>query len=678
MVKNNSFISKITMCVFFTLAFIYLEALLSSVTERFVFINSNIILFSAVFGIISAIIASLFAPKHNLIIGSIILLLSEILFIIEAMLHRSFGYFYPLATIFGMAYDVLGSYGGTAISTIVDSIGYIILFFVPSIVYLILYLKSNLFKNIKNKFFHFTAIAVCMCIILQFITVSLIERNEDTKYVYGEGYEFGEAAKQFGLLTALRLELLYSSSESNTITTKNDSDKTTESKKETLSKDLSKYNVDHKLDNLNLKNASDKLIALHNYLISQSPTEKNTKSGIFANKNLIFICAEALSPYVISKNFTPTLYKMSSDGYSFTNYYTPSFGESTTGGEYALLLSQVPSRDAGEKGLSMYLAKNNDLCYSLPGYFASIGYITNGYHNNSYTYYHRDETHPNLGMNWYGCGGCKTIDPSAPICNLSDKLTSCWPRSDRELIEATFDSYCSIAKNTNKHFFTYYLTVSGHNNYSFSGNAMSAKNKEYVSTLPYSNTVKAYFAAQKELDLAMEALLSKLTENGLLNDTVIVISNDHYPYGLNPSWAGNNGKDYLSELYGHTADTPTEREKGCLIIYNASISESETITKPTSSFDVLPTVLNLFGVDFDSRIFSGQDIFSERDGFVFFSDGSFITSDVVYNARTKRADFITPIDVSEEDYLKSFKLRIKNIVYHSKQIRKYNYFAYLS
>ena len=79
---------------------------------------------------------------------------------------------------------------------------------------------------------------------------------------------------------------------------------------------------------------------------------------------------------------------------------------------------------------------------------------------------------------------------------------------------------------------TYYLTVSGHLKYTFNGNSMATRHKSAVIDMPYSEPVLAYLATQIELDNAIKVLIEKLEEAGKLDDTVIAISADHYPYGL--------------------------------------------------------------------------------------------------------------------------------------------------
>ena len=144
------------------------------------------------------------------------------------------------------------------------------------------------------------------------------------------------------------------------------------------------------------------------------------------------------------------------------------------------------------------------------------------------------------------------------------------------------------------------MTVSGHMQYSFTGNYIAWKNKKYVEDLPYSEQAKAYLATQIELDRALEHLLSQLENAGIADQTLIAISADHYPYGLEDQT--------IDELTGHAVEGNFELYKSPFILY-AKGMDPEIITKPASSLDILPTLSNLMGVEYDSRLLMGQDIF---------------------------------------------------------------------
>ena len=121
-------------------------------------------------------------------------------------------------------------------------------------------------------------------------------------------------------------------------------------------------------------------------------------------------------------------------------------------------------------------------------------------------------------------------------------------------------------------------------------------------------------------------ILEQLEEAGLLEDTVICLAADHYPYGLD--------KAFIDEMAGHEVEENFELYRSTLILWCGDMEEPIHVEKPCSSLDILPTLSNLFGLRYDSRLLMGQDILSDSEGLVVFSNRSFITEQGRYNART--------------------------------------------
>jgi phosphoglycerol transferase MdoB-like AlkP superfamily enzyme len=391
----------------------------------------------------------------------------------------------------------------------------------------------------------------------------------------------------------------------------------------------------------------DKTIkTLHQYFASVAPTNKNEYTGMFEGYNLILITAEGFSPYAIHPEKTPTLHKLVNEGFVFQNFYTALWQTSTSDGEYVPLTGLIP---VGSR--SMYHARNNLWPFSLAHQFNQLGLNSRAYHNHTYTYYQRDETHPNLGYDYKGVG------------NGLELPHNVWPNSDLEMIDATVDEYIG-----EEQFHVYYLTVSGHMNYTFVGNSMSYKNKEFVEDLPYSSDCQAYVACQVELDKALEQLINKLEEAGVADKTVIALSADHYPYG----WE----KEKLDEIAGHTVDPNFEVYRNHFILWNPAMEENIVVEEPCSSMDILPTLSNLFGLEYDSRLMMGRDIFSEANPLVILSNRSFITDKVMYNAETGDATLLTEEELPE-DYISNLNKIIKNKFSVSQSIVKSDYYLYV-
>jgi phosphoglycerol transferase MdoB-like AlkP superfamily enzyme len=142
------------------------------------------------------------------------------------------------------------------------------------------------------------------------------------------------------------------------------------------------------------------------------------------------------------------------------------------------------------------------------------------------------------------------------------------------------------------------------------------------------------------------------------------MSPDHYPYGMD--------KENLDELAGHKLESNFELYKSSLIIYSKGM-DSQTIDKPVSSLDIIPTLLNLMGLEYDSRLLMGRDIFSDSEPLVIFHNRSFITDKGRYNSITE--EFIPNEGVKvEEGYVENILEKIERKFYYSEQILDKDYY----
>lgn len=360
------------------------------------------------------------------------------------------------------------------------------------------------------------------------------------------------------------------------------------------------------------------LLSLHQWFSQREPTSENLWTGYFEGKNLVWIVAEGFSTLAMDPERTPTLWKLSHQGFVFENFYTPLWGVSTSDGEYVTTTGLIP-----KSGVWSYsLSSDNYMPFALGAQFQKEGYRTMAFHDYLYDYYDRNLSHPNMGYEYYAIGQ-----------GLELESANSFPPSDLEMMEQIVPMFVE-----EEHFMVYCLTVSGHLRYSLEENAMSARHWDTVKDLPYSDTVKCYLASQMELELAVTSLIDQLEEAGKLEDTVIVLSADHYPYGL-------TDEEY-SELLGHEVDPVFEIYKNSLIIWNSEMEGTVHVSKYCSSLDVMPTLSNLFGLEYDSRLIIGQDILSDQPPLVIFSNYSFITDQGYYNSTT---DQFTRWDGAEPD-----------------------------
>ena len=527
---------------------------------------------------------------------------------------------------------------------------------VPSIIYI-----RRIYKNNEK----FKIVWLSRIMIISMVLVSILGINF-TIDVRGEPmssssritFQVSEpimSVNRLGLLSTMSLDLYYNTfdfeeeeevpefADTKKITLDRLEEKIIHNKNADIKKEIEYNMIEIDFDQL-IENENNEIIKnMHHYFKDLKPSEKNKYTGKFKDYNLIMITAESFHKVAIDKEMTPTLYKMQHEGYNFTNFYNPLWGVSTLDGEYVATMGLLPKPGVW----SMYESRDNYLPYTMGNKLGEKGYDTKAYHNHYYTYYDRHLSHPNLGYEYIGLGN-----------GLDVKET--WPESDLEMMKLTTDEYMD-----QEPFHTYYLTISGHMRYTFSGNYIARKNKELVEHLPYSEEGKGYIATHIEVDKAMEYLLEKLEEYGVAENTLIVMSPDHYPYGMD--------KKNLDELAGHELESNFEIYKSSLIIYSKGM-EPTTIDKPVSSLDIIPTVMNLMGLEYDSRLLIGRDIFSDSTPLIIFHNRSFITDKGKYNSVTE--EFIPNEGVEvEEDYIEKTLEKIERKFYYSEQILDKDYYS---
>ena len=630
---------KLSQLFYYILFIVYEEIVLSCLLFK-TFPSSIwlIALFSIPIAIVLNILSSIFKPRANKIITYAITIFIVILFgaqIVYYSMYESILSFYSI---------VNGGQVAEFMDVIFDMIlrnWYGILLFALPLIALIVLHKTKVIdferKNLKETSIKIGILAIVQVVAI--LCVNYINTNDiySNKNLYYNVHVPKLLCKNMGFLTAMRVDLqrfAFGFEEKLALEVSNDTQKETESV-EKIEYNITEINFDELIKN----EQNETIKEMHEYFKGEEPSKKNEYTGMFEGKNLIVLVGESFSSLAIREDLTPNLYKLYNEGFQFNNFYTPVFPVSTADGEYITDTSLIPK----EGVWSFKHIVGNYMPYSYANVFESLGYTSNAYHNHTATYYERDKYIETMGYNSYLAVGT----------GLEDRMnTSRWPNSDYEMIDVTTNDYIN-----NDKFLAYYMTVSGHLNYTKMGNAMVYRNWEQVENLPYSHKAKSYIAANIELDKAVGELLNNLQETGKLEDTVIVISGDHYPYGLT--------LDEINEISTYQRDDTFEKYRMPLLIWSGSMKEPIKVEKIGSSLDILPTVLNLFGVEYDSRLLIGKDILSDTDPLVIFSDRSFITDKGRYNAITGEFTANQGVEI-EEGYVDE----ISKIIYKKYQMSR--------
>ena len=389
-----------------------------------------------------------------------------------------------------------------------------------------------------------------------------------------------------------------------------------------------------------------KIQALHEYMAEEEPTYKNEYTGMFEGYNLIFITAEGWWRHAVRKDLTPTLYKMLNEGFVFENYYTPLWYGSTIGGEFANLTGLIP-KESGKFSMVETGENKNNMQFTLSRLLEKEGYDVRAFHSYHHDFYLRNLSHPNMGFEWYASGN------GGYEMEKHEDGTMVWPQSDLKLVTDTFDVYGDQTP-----FYTNYMSFSGHADYDET-NEMAMRHMDLVEDLPYSDNAKAYLACNYELELAVEYLLERLEEKGLLENTLFVIGPDHIPYGY---------QDMCSELAGEDLENSLEWYHSSLVVWSASMPEPVRVPKYCSSIDIFPTVANLMGLEYDSRLLAGQDILSDAEQFVIFPDRSWITGKGIYESYTGEFTPFENVEFEDEELMQEYVAEVSEIAENKMQI----------
>ena len=615
--------------IFISFVIIYLEIIFKVLILKNIGIYDVLytILFSIPSILLINIICNIFKEKPAKIIMIVISSFITLYFLIQVVFFKLFSVPFSFSTI-GLAENAL-DFTDIIANAVKSYFIYIVAFVVPLI----------LFIPIRNKItferYSIKKILIMTGVLILIFAVSIGIVNIDKKDIYSPYNLYYKIdapeknIKMFGLLTATRIDIKRTvlGFEDNLII---QASNTAEEEPQNIEYGYNELEID--FEQLKSSTSDKNLSSAFEYIENTVPTQKNEYTGYFKDKNLIFILAEGFNSIAVNENLTPTLYKLTNSGFVFENFYSPVF-LSTTGGEFQATTGLIPTQAT----LRLWKETKPTISFALGNSFNKIGYTTNAYHDWTYNYYSREKTMPTLGFNSYmGIGN-----------GLEKLMDRKWIPSDIDMMNVTTDFYVG-----NEKFTTYYVTVSGHAPYVLGpGNSIAYKNKELVQDLNCSSSVKAYIATQIELDRALETLINKLEEAGKLDDTVIALVGDHYPYTL--------PVDEINEVSTYERDEIVEVNRSNFILWNSKMKEPIKIEKVGSQIDVLPTLLNLFGIEYDSRLIIGQDILSDKEGTAIFSNRSWVSDLGTYYSATGTFNAKEGKEIPE-DYVSMKNLEVAN------------------
>lgn len=378
---------------------------------------------------------------------------------------------------------------------------------------------------------------------------------------------------------------------------------------------------------------------------ADDPKQPDQYTGIFKDKNVIFLQLEGLDDWLLSKKTTPNLYKLLNHSINFTDHYSIyTGGGSTFNSEFAVNTGFTTPISYTE---NVYTLNTNTFDYTLAKLFKKEGYAVNAFHMNSAGFYSRGINYKSWGYdNYFG------LTDIAKYNGLEYEL-------DRELI-LNKTMYKNMFEQEGK-FVDYIITYSPHTPFTTQKEVgkLIAEQKYGKESVPDLSEEESAKLMAGETDYMVGLLMQALKDNGLYDNTVIVAFADHYLYTLNDKTILDKYKHSENNLINHTP----------FFIWSSDIKPAD-VNKVTMQMNILPTVLNLFGIDYNSNFYIGKNALADNyKGYAFFSDYSWYNGKVyVQDGKVTNKGKMSQIKVDSTSRM------INNLIRKNDLTLRYDYF----
>lgn len=343
---------------------------------------------------------------------------------------------------------------------------------------------------------------------------------------------------------------------------------------------------------------------LNNIYSNVEAANTNAYTGLFKDNNVMFLQLEGIDSWLLTEETMPTLYSMQDNSINFENHFSfYNGGGSTFNSEFAVNTGFITPITYNRNA---YTFNRNEFSYSLANLFKNEKYEVNAFHMNSREYYSRGINYENWGYdNYYG------------LKDLELYLTSKYQLDTELILNESF--YNLMFTNKEEKFVHYLITYSNHMPFTTkNGVCRQLLNQDLENELitqddiDYMTEEDCIRRQAKETDDMIGLLLQALEDNGLADNTVLVIFADHYLYTISDKEILNQYKETENNLINHTP----------FLIYKKNLKRVN-VTDVTSQADILPTILNLFGINYVKEYYIGNDALDGKyQGLVFFDDYS--------------------------------------------------------
>jgi len=389
------------------------------------------------------------------------------------------------------------------------------------------------------------------------------------------------------------------------------------------------------------------LVDIQNYINANYVKPNKDMFGVAEGKNLIVVSLESMQNFVINNDVygqevTPFLNDFIKDSYYFDNFYHQTGQGKTSDSEFLLENSLYPLN----RGAVFFTHSGNELD-AMAEKLGEKGYFTSTMHANNKSFWNRDIMYKAIGYDYFY---------SALDYNITPDISVGWGMKDIPFFEQSVD----LMKSMPKPFYTKMITLTNHHPFKLD------EDDKFIDEFDSkSGTLNRYFTTVRYMDEAIKDFIQKLKDEGLYENSIIVMYGDHY--GIS-----ENHNEAMSQYLGKevTPFVSAQLQQVPLIVHIPGVTDKgkgKTISKVSGQIDLKPTLLHLLGVNTKNNIQFGQDLFSpDHQDFAVFRDGSFITKDYVYtNQACYSKDTEEPVD---DSYCEPFKEKVRTELEYSDKV----------
>jgi lipoteichoic acid synthase len=349
------------------------------------------------------------------------------------------------------------------------------------------------------------------------------------------------------------------------------------------------------------------LADIDNYIRAGYDQPNKDMFGIAKGKNVILVSMESTQNFVINQTvngqeITPFLNQFIKESYYFDNFYHQTGQGKTSDSEFIVENSLYPL----SRGAVFFTHSGNEF-NATPEILNKNGYFTASLHANNKSFWNRDIMYKSLGYDRFY---------SMIHYDIREDNSVGWGLKDKDFFEQSIQHL----KEMPKPYYAKFITLTNH--FPFELNEEDKFIEPYNSD---SNTLNNYFPTVRYQDEALKHFVQRLKEEGLYDDSIIILYGDHYGISENHNRAMGQ---YLGEDV--TPFVSTQLQKVPLIIHIPG-QKGKVISSVSGQIDLKPTILHLLGIDTKQDIDFGSDLFAkDKLEFTVLRDGSFITKDYVY------------------------------------------------